>query len=178
LPTIFTHAIAALGIGAVMLPRHSGTAVWVAGVACSILPDVDVAAFHFGVSYGDLLGHRGLTHSLLFAALISFAVLLAFFRNRARDERLRIGLFLFIATASHGLLDALTNGGLGVAFFAPFTDERFFFPVQPIEVSPIGPAFFSARGLRVIQSELLWVWLPALAVAAIAFGWGLRPRGR
>src|SRR5215212_11972234 len=160
-----------------MLPRNSGTGVWLAGVACSMLPDADVVAFHFGVSYGDLLGHRGLTHSLLFAALISAAVL-ALFRNRARDERLRIGLFLLIATASHGLLDALTNGGLGVAFFAPLHDERFFFPVQPIEVSPIGPAFFSARGLRVIQSELLWVWLPALAVASIALGWRLRPNRR
>jgi len=178
LPTIFTHAVAALGIGAVMLPRNSGTAVWLAGVACSMLPDADVAAFHFGVSYGDLLGHRGLTHSFLFAAVISLAVVLAFFRNRARDERLRIALFLFIATASHGLLDALTNGGLGVAFFAPFSSERFFFPVQPIEVSPIGPAFFSVRGLQVIESEMLWVWLPALAAASVALGWRLRPRQR
>jgi inner membrane protein len=178
LPTIFTHAVAALGIGTVMLPRNSGTAVWMAGVGCSILPDADVATFHFGVAYGDLLGHRGVTHSLLFAALISLVVLLAFFGNRTRDERLRIGLFLFVATASHGLLDALTNGGLGVAFFAPLSAERFFFPVQPIEVSPIGPAFFSARGLHVMRSELLWVWLPALAAASIALSWRLRPHQR
>src|SRR6267378_8050335 len=44
--------------------------------------------------------------------------------------------FFFLATASHGLLDAMTNGGLGVAFFAPFCDTRYFLPWQPIVVSP------------------------------------------
>jgi len=38
-----------------------------------------------------------------------------------------------------------------------------FFPWQVIEVSPLSLSrVFSARGLAVIQSELLWIWLPAL----------------
>jgi inner membrane protein len=51
--------------------------------------------------------------------------------------------------ASHGILDAMTDGGLGVAFFSPFDDTRCFFPFRPIKVSPIGLSFFSC-GLDVM----------------------------
>ena len=77
--------------------------------------------------------------------------------------------YLFLATASHGFLDALTDGGLGVAFLAPFHNERYFLPIRPIPVSPIAPPrFFSERGLPVIRSELLWVWLPSALLATLA----------
>jgi inner membrane protein len=67
------------------------------------------------------------------------------------------------------MLDALTNGGLGVAFFSPLENERYFFPWRPVVVSPIGVAsFFSETGLRVIWSELRWVWLPFGIVCAIS----------
>jgi inner membrane protein len=155
-------------MGVCMLPKNYGASVWFAGAVCSMLPDADTAAFRLGVPYSDMLGHRGLTHSLAFAALLSIAVMCVVFRNRSRSERVRIGLFLFLATASHGVLDAFTNGGLGIAFFAPFSDERFFFPVHPIAVSPIGAAFFSARGWNVLKSELVWVWVPTLAIALAA----------
>jgi inner membrane protein len=155
-------------MGACMLPKNCGAAVWVAGAACSMLPDADTAAFRLGIAYSDVLGHRGLTHSLAFAALVSSAIMFIVSRNRLRSERLRIGLFLSVVTASHGVLDAFTNGGLGIAFFAPFSDKRFFFPVHPIEVSPIGAAFFSARGWNVLKSELVWVWVPTLAVVLAA----------
>jgi len=75
-------------------------------------------------------------------------------------------MYFFLATASHGLLDALTDGGLGVAFFAPFDNHRYFLPWRPIHVSPIGAGrFFTHRGLEVLQSELLWIWLPAALLA-------------
>jgi inner membrane protein len=59
----------------------------------------------------------------------------------------------------------MTDGGLGIAFFAPFDNTRYFLPFRPIKVSPIGLSFFSARGLDVIRSELLWVCLPAAIIA-------------
>jgi inner membrane protein len=75
-------------------------------------------------------------------------------------------LFLFFAMASHGLLDACTNGGSGIALLWPFTDTRYFAPFTPIEVSPIGLArFLSTRGAAVMASELLWVWLPCIVLA-------------
>ena len=76
------------------------------------------------------------------------------------------------AHTEHGARVALTDGGLGVAFFAPFSARRYFFPWRPIEVSPIGLGFFSERGLQVFEGELVWVWLPSLALVAAV--WALR----
>jgi inner membrane protein len=86
--------------------------------------------------------------------------------------RRSLWLYLFLAMASHGLLDALTNGGLGIALFAPFDNSRYFFPVTPIQVSPIGiRSFLRDRGFSVLASEVPWVWLPSLLLAGIALGW-------
>jgi inner membrane protein len=81
------------------------------------------------------------------------------------------------ATASHGLLDAMTDGGLGVAFLSPLDNRRYFLPWTPIRVSPIGVArFFGARGFAVLQTEVLWIWLPAAVLAMCA--WILRRHAR
>jgi len=138
--------------------------VWLAGAIASMVPDLDVIGFSFGVRYGDLLGHRGLTHSLVFAA-----VLATLFAMQFPSPRRPVWLFLFACTASHGLLDAATDGGLGIAFFSPFSNQRYFWPWRPIVVSPIGVGgFFSDWGLAVIQSELVWIWLPCVALMAVA----------
>jgi inner membrane protein len=72
-------------------------------------------------------------------------------------------LFILIATASHGLLDMVTNGGKGVAFLWPVTSERFFFPMQVIAVAPLSvKRLFGPAGLPVLVTELQWIWLPAL----------------
>lgn len=77
---------------------------------------------------------------------------------------------LLISAVSHGVLDAVTNGGLGIAFFAPFSNERYFLPWQVLQVSPIGlERFLSSRGLAVMYSELVWIWIPALLMGTIIF---------
>jgi inner membrane protein len=182
MPTIFTHAIAASAIGAFQrgtagptgptLPRG----FWILTILCAMLPDADVVAFDFGLEYGHMLGHRGLSHSLAFAALIGAAVAWALGRGAHRGMRRVLFLHFFLATASHGLLDAFVNDGLGVAFFAPFSGERYFFPWRPLEVAPIGGhGFFTAsnvrgglRWLEVLWSEVLWVWIPAGIVVLAA----------
>ena len=169
MPTIFTHAVSALALGTVVLPPKTGSRAWALGVLCAMVPDLDVVTFALGISYSDMLGHRGLSHSLIFALTLSLLLAaLAFRGSKWNGARLRIWLFLFLATASHGILDAFTNGGMGIAFFAPFSADRYFFPVTPIEVSPIGRGFLSERGLRVMASEAVWVWVPSLIVAGIA----------
>jgi inner membrane protein len=169
--SVFSHAVAALGIGACFYRPGTPKRVWVAGALCSVIPDLDVIGFQFGVHYGDFWGHRGFTHSLLFAALLASAVLLVAFRQGVPGfGRFALWSYFFLATASHGLLDAMTDGGLGVALFSPFNTTRYFLPWRPIRVSPIGVArFFSHRGLEVVQSELLWIWLPAALLMLAAF---------
>lgn len=168
--SLVSHAVAALGIGACFYEPQIPKSVWAVGVACSVIPDLDVIGFRFGIRYGDFWGHRGFTHALVFAALLALVIVaLGFRRGVTGMHPLSIWSYFFLATASHGLLDAMTDGGLGVAFFAPFNNHRYFLPWTPIRVSPIGVGrFFTARGLAVLRTEILWIWLPALLLTVLA----------
>lgn len=170
----FTHAFFAAALGGAYARGRVPARFWVLATACAVVPDADVLAFGFGVPYGSMFGHRGFTHSLAFAVLLGCAVAAAFFRGA--PNRRALAAFFSLATASHAALDMLTNGGLGVALFAPFGGGRYFFPFRPVEVSPIGVGeFFGEWGLRVMESEMLWVWLPtafALALVLILRAWG------
>jgi inner membrane protein len=172
-PSAIAHAAPALAL--IPLFNRPGTPkrLWALGVVCAAAPDLDVLAFRFGVPYEHALGHRGLWHSIPFAALLAALVcLVAFPRPRPGFSRVLAWTYLFLATASHGLLDCLTNGGLGVALFSPFDDRRFFFAFRPIEVSPLGVrAFLSERGVAILLSELVWVWLPCAILASLLIGW-------
>jgi inner membrane protein len=166
-PTIFTHpAVALLKTWAPRLPHR----VAVAGAIATIVPDLDVAGFALGIPYAHPLGHRGFTHSIVFALILAA---LGTWMLRVPGQRRATFLFLFACTMSHGLHDAMTNGGRGVAFFAPFHNARYFFPWTPIRVSPIGSRFFSARGMATLRSELAWVWAPCIAASIL--GWIARP---
>lgn len=169
--SLISHAVAALGIGTVFARQQIPRRVWIIGALCSMLPDIDVIGFRFGIRYGDFWGHRGFTHSLPFAAILATVVIaVGFFRETEGVSRAVLWLYFFLATASHGVLDAMTNGGLGVAFFSPFDNTRYFLPWRPIVVSPISVTrFFSERGIAVLHSELLWIWIPSGALAALAF---------
>jgi inner membrane protein len=177
MPSAFTHAVAALALGSFLPPTPERPRIWLAGALCAALPDLDVLGLALGIRYGDLLGHRGLTHSLAFAAALAALVTLACPRPARGPAASRWGLwtYLFLATASHGLLDMLTDGGLGVALFSPFDLQRLFFPWRPIAVSPIGVArFFSPRGFAVLASEVRWVWLPCALLILAGWAWNRR----
>src|SRR5919197_708486 len=168
MPSIISHPAVPLALAAVLPPEMRSLSVVGLGIACSVVPDLDVVGFRFGVPYGHLIGHRGLSHSILFAAWLSAALTWALpwgVQSMSVSYTALFG-YLFLSTVSHGFLDALTNGGLGVAFFAPVHSARYFLPWRPIRVSPITlSGFFSTRGVRVLASELQWVWLPAAGVA-------------
>jgi len=163
MPTIFSHSIAALAVGRAVAPPGMPVKFWVASAVCAALPDIDVVSFAFGVRYDEMLGHRGITHSFSFALVLGVLVVLVFFRDvpMFSSQWILLAIYFFIVTSSHALLDALTNGGLGVALFSPFSNDRYFFPWRPIEVSPIGMGFFSERGLHVMLNELKWIWFPS-----------------
>ncbi len=173
--SIFTHTLVAYAITKTTKNPLLTNKFLFLVIVSSIIPDLDVLAFRFGIAYGDLWGHRGLTHSLTFAFIWAIALWSLLLRSSEYKQCLFLSktsfiamLILFLSTASHGLLDAMTNGGLGVAFFSPFDTTRYFLPWQPIQVSPIGiSAFFSSYGLRVILSELIWVGIPCATFLAI-----------
>jgi inner membrane protein len=140
------------------------------GALCAALPDLDGIGYRLGVTYNAMLGHRGLSHSLAFAAVLATAGV-ALLPEAWRGGLSRPGLWFLIAitTASHGVLDAATSGGLGVAFFAPFDGTRWFLPWRPIRVSPMSiRGFISARGVAILASEARWVWVPSAVLAVTA----------
>lgn len=129
-------------------------------VLLSLLPDADVIGFAFGIPYASAWGHRGFTHSLSFALLAGLIASLFF------QEKRRLVFFLAAAsTFSHPLMDMLTDGGLGVALWWPFDTSRYFFPIRPVAVSPLGIGnFIGRRGVMVLGSEVLFLWLPILVL--------------
>jgi len=165
--SVLTHPAVPIAL-ATLLPQEAlSPTVLLAGVACSVIPDLDVIGFKFGMTSDHLLGHRGLTHSIVFAAALGALLTYTLFHHSHPDPWV-VCFFLFASTLSHPLLDMLTNGGRGVALFAPFSNVRYFFPWRPIEVSPVSVRrFFSRRGAQIIRSELRWVWLPAAVVVVL-----------
>jgi inner membrane protein len=156
-PTVFSHP--AVALAKTWFPRVPPRA-YAVGALLTVLPDLDVVSFALGIPYASTFGHRGFTHSLLFALLASVIVAVLL---RARPT-LPTFAFLCLCAVSHPVLDAMTTGGLGVAFFSPISNARYFLPWRPIRVSPIGARFFSARGWAVVMSEVRWVWVPWVVV--------------
>src|SRR5262249_18045728 len=140
-------------------PRWPSLLFW---SALSLFPDIDVVGFMRGVPYGAPWGHRGATHSLEFAVAggIGVGLRARFFKR----PRLRTMAVAALVLGSHGLLDTMTDGGLGAALLWPFSARRFFAPWRPIPVAPIGPAFFSPDGAMIALTEVglfLPLWLLA-----------------
>jgi inner membrane protein len=116
-----------------------------------------------------------MTHSLLFAAIVAVVMTAIFWRHDI--HRWTMLLLLFVITASHGAFDAMTDGGLGIAFFSPFNRRRYFLPWRPIHVSPIRAGrFFSERGWYVITHEILIIWIPVLLFSVVV--WLMRKKQR
>ncbi len=167
----FGHAFTAIALGTGFSKTVRSWKFWLLGIFCSIFPDADVIGFKFNIAYESFWGHRGFSHSLLFALLFGALITLIFYRKRFLSKQgILLTFYFFLCTASHGVLDALTSGGHGIAFFSPFDNTRYFFPWRPIQVSPIGVEnFFSEWGKRVIMSELVWIGIPGTLLIMFNF---------
>lgn len=167
--SIPSHAVFALALGACLAPAALKRRAMVWGAALAVLPDSDAIGHWLGVPTRSLFGHRGITHSLGFAIVAALGAALLLARRSGQPQlRGRLALYFILAMVSHGMLDACTNGGPGIAFFAPFSNARYFFPFRPLVVSPIGvQGVFGERGLRILASEARWILLPS-ALLAIA----------
>ena len=164
MPSIISHPAVPLAVGLGLGSGIISRRLLLAGILCSVIPDLDVYAQLYTAS----IGHRGITHSILFAFVCAAAA--ALIATRLHAPRAIAFWFVFLATASHGVLDAFTNGGSGITFLWPLSAEGYFMPFRRIEVSPLGISrFFSDRGATVLMSELKWVWVPALAFGAALY---------
>jgi len=171
--SVFGHAVLAGAAGAALPKIVRSKLVIALGILCAIMPDADVLSFRFGIPYEALWGHRGMTHSLIFGLAFGALLALVVHYRRSGKDRLILASYYAFCTISHGILDGLTTGGRGVAYFAPWDIDRYFLPWRMIKVSPLGVSnFFSKWGMQVISSEAFWIGIPS--VAFIVLCWGLR----
>jgi inner membrane protein len=168
--TAFTHGMVGLVAGRIVFRQPMPARFWLLAAACSALPDADVALHAYGVDYADLWGHRGMTHSVFFAAALAAVITCLFFRPTTPRYAVtwfsarwwKLFAFFSLVTASHGFIDGFTDGGLGIAYFSPFDTGRSFMPWRPLAVPGIGlDAVFTGRMIHVLLTEFAWVWLPA-----------------
>jgi len=166
--------MSAVAIGALLLPT-APPRVWTVLAVGAALPDLDAIGRPFG--HGDLAllgGHRALTHSLVAAATLG--LLATTFLVRRAPESVSSGRMLValsLAFASHGLLDALTRYGQGVAFFAPWTWQRFRAPWTPLAGFATDTVLFSCAFLlaRTVIQRRGWRlprWLAPTSRAPVA----------
>jgi inner membrane protein len=159
--TLYSHAVVGWGLARLYTARPMPWAYWGLAVALPIIPDLDVFST---AAYGSPLGHRGITHSLLFAFLLGAVAASATFRP-FRTSWWSVASLFFLILASHGLLDAMTYGGEGIPFFWPLAGRYGNWGVIP--VSDIAFELPDPRQSRAVRGELLWVWLPTIVVVGL-----------
>jgi inner membrane protein len=150
-----------VAIAGALAPRSLIKPFVVTGTLCAVVPDLDAIGRWWYGAAGDLHalgGHRGFTHSLPYAALCGVVASTAVAALPSwRGVRLRFGIYVALATASHGALDALTSIGAAtspVQFFHPFDTTGYVSPWQPIH----GPF-----------SELFLLLLPLVAIVRLTW---------
>lgn len=176
--TIMTHGIVGYTIARLCVRQPVSRLFWVLAFLAPMLPDLDVLGQkYYGVAYSDCFGHRGAFHSL-FIAFIAALILIILFKLITRTRGFKItkdGFWaFFLGISSHGMLDALTNGGLGVAVFWPMNCNRYFFPIRPLEVSPLSLSRFFEQGIFIMKNEFYYVWIPCFVILFLDYLWQKR----
>lgn len=169
MPTFIGHAVTGIALSTIASPRRHWLRIALLCIFCSVIPDFDSIGLRLGIPYQHWLGHRGFSHSILFAAILGLAASLLILEIE-KSPKIRLLYFsMFLACPLfHDALDAMTNGGLGVAFFSPFSEKRFFLPWRPIEVSPLSlRRLLTSRGIEVFTSECIWVIIPSLCFSGL-----------
>ncbi|MEM7163593.1 MAG: metal-dependent hydrolase [Bacteroidota bacterium] len=164
--TAFAHAI--VGYTIAKTKKDASKLLIGVSVVSAFFPDMDVFLHNFGVSYADMFGHRGFSHSIFFGLLWAGLMLLIFKKLREVSSF----LILFLSTISHGLIDTMTTGGHGIGLLIPFVNERYFAPdaLRVIEVSSMRiTRFFSNtdRLFEILKSEFIWIFVPCIILLSV-----------
>jgi inner membrane protein len=124
-----THIVLGACIGEALLDKNAGRKAILWGALAQSVPDIDFIAGMWMPVSTELLAHRGITHSFLFAGFISFFLALVAARwHKAEPISLKKWFWFFlIEIGCHLLLDAMNNYGIG--WFEPFSDRRISFNV-------------------------------------------------
>lgn len=141
-------------------PCSWATMVAFAGLA--LLPDADVLLVACGASDFGASGHRGASHSFTVALVAGLIVPLA--TRRLGWPLARTAIAATLAVASHGVLDALAQGGRGLPLLWPMSPARFHAPWRIIPDAPRGMRLISHYGLAELAIEFV-LFLPITVYA-------------
>lgn len=143
-----THVVIGGCLGQVIAGKTLGRNAIILGIIGQSIPDIDFVSGLWMTESEHVLAHRGFTHSLLFAILVT--IFLAFLSKhilKLPDIRLRTYVTLFsVNVFVHVLLD--TCNAYGTAFFQPFSDIRFSFHL-----------LFVADPLFSVVPGILFIWM-------------------
>ncbi len=122
-----THIALGSCLGTVLLGKKWGLPAVGWGLAAASLPDIDAVAGPFLTLPEELIAHRGITHSFLFAFIVA-AIPAAYCQHRYRNRGISLfqfyGFFL-LQIVIHDLLD--TCNAYGTGLLEPFSAARFSF---------------------------------------------------
>ena len=170
MPSWVAHAIAGIAVAAPFQTPDETRRFGITAALCTIVPDLDAIGRPFGYEDIELLGgHRGFTHSIVFAVLLGAAVAWGVFHGeRSEGMRLRLWICFTLVTLTHGLLDGLTTKG-GIMYFSPFTDARYSFAWKPLDSSRYArPTNVLGTIGNLVRGEMTYVILPSmLFIAAV-----------
>jgi inner membrane protein len=134
-----THTVLGACLGEAIAGKKLGKKAMLYGAIANNLPDADVAASLWTDHAENMLVHRGITHSILIAVLLTPA-LAYWFRKRHPELSLRECILLWgTGLFSHIFIDAYTSYGTG--WFEPFSETRVTFNalyiVDPVFTIPM-----------------------------------------
>lgn len=122
---LLTQTVLGAAVGEVVLGKKAGNKAILWGAVGGLIPDLDVLITPFFSEVDGLFVHRGFSHSIVFAFLLS--PLLAWLIHRIHREKMDISRLdwtklMFWSIFTHPLIDYLTTYGTGA--FLPFSGYR------------------------------------------------------
>lgn len=168
-----THIVLGACIGEVFVGKKIRKRALLLGAIAQSVPDIDFIASSWLSPTADLLAHRGFTHSILFAALMTpFLALVADRWRRPHDVALRTWLWFFgLELFMHLLLD--TANAYGTGWLEPFSHQRFsyhtLFVADPLFSIVPGIVAIALLVLRLHRRRRHWA-LAAIAWCSVYLG--------
>ena len=122
-----THIALGACIGEAFFEKGFGKKAMLWGIAAQSIPDIDFLTALFLNTSENLLAHRGITHSVLFAIFVVpvFAIVANKVHQPHNIPFIKWILFFAIQVFTHLFLDSFNNYGIGL--FEPFSTIRFSF---------------------------------------------------
>ncbi|HEV7782304.1 MAG TPA: metal-dependent hydrolase [Chitinophagaceae bacterium] len=157
-----THIALGACMGDAFAGKQLGKRAMLLGAVAQSVPDVDFLASFWTSESENLLAHRGFTHSILFALLISVPLgMIAERWRRPHDISLKKWIAFFAIQAFiHLLLDGMNAYGVG--WFEPFSHYRvsynWIFVADPLYSIWLGIAFTALLILRNKHPKRKW-WI-------------------